>query len=65
MRLLCCALVLIIVGAAIVAFHPLVGTWICIIGACSGAAGLCINTDHEDVVNEQGNTTTEICATTP
>ena len=65
MRLLCCALVLIIVGAAIVAFHPLVGTWICILGACSGAAGLCINTDHEDVVSEQGDVPTETCATTP
>ena len=63
MRLLCCALVLIIIGAAIVAFYPIVGTWICILGACSGAAGLCIQTDHEDVVNDESETAADPCAT--
>ena len=63
MRPLCCAFVLILFGAVVVAFYPTVGTWICIFGACTGAVGLCMQADQEDVVNEESETAADPCAT--
>ena len=53
MLALCCAFIIVMFGAVVLPFYPIVGTWICIFGMCVGAVGLCKQAGEDDAMVEQ------------